>query len=347
MAARRRTSAPTGTSTQGDFITLLNRIVVGVLALGSLAAIVVGAGAGQWTDGLRWSLYMIASFAVAAIFGLIFGVPRARTDFSADATERYSSNSNLEQISDWLTKLLVGAGLVELKSLPALAVSAGAYLGTGMAVSNASAYSVSAVVYGAGVGFIAAYLWTRLRLRYLLESSDRSAAEASKQADKIVVALRNAGAASAAPESERDLRLAAETAVSSSKSLSLAKPAKPVLWVDDQPANNGSLVGALEAAGIPVDHALSTTEAMDRLQLKKYGLVITDLGRRESGHIHQTAGRTLIEAMRKSDNLTPVLVFAGDRGMAMRDELIEAGATGVFDKPSALFAEATKLATAP
>src|SRR5271166_176498 len=86
---------------------------------GGLAGIFVALGSGApWSEGLRWFLYMIATAVIAVILGLVFGVPRARSEFIAGATERYAANSNLEQISDWLTKLLVGAGLVQLTSVP-------------------------------------------------------------------------------------------------------------------------------------------------------------------------------------------------------------------------------------
>ena len=74
----------------------------GALLAGGLAAVLVSVGSGAgWGDGLRWLLYMIAAAAVTIIVGLIFGVSRARAEFVAGASERYASNSNLEQISDW------------------------------------------------------------------------------------------------------------------------------------------------------------------------------------------------------------------------------------------------------
>src|SRR5262245_22255856 len=88
-------------------------ITLGVLPIiGIAGAILVAAGSpgGDVVDGMRWAVYMLATALVAAIAGLVFGVPRARADFAPEASERYEANSNLEQISDWLTKLLVGAG---------------------------------------------------------------------------------------------------------------------------------------------------------------------------------------------------------------------------------------------
>src|SRR5690348_5138906 len=122
-------------SPSGDILSA--RVLYGgsgaALVVGSLAGILVAVGAhAPWSEGLRWFLYMIATAVLALILGLIFGVPRARSEFIAGASERYASNSNLEQISDWLTKLLVGAGLVQLTSTPGRLRDLGEYLGSGM-----------------------------------------------------------------------------------------------------------------------------------------------------------------------------------------------------------------------
>lgn len=316
------------------------------LAGGSLAALMVAllSTPSSWSDGFRWVVYMLAAASVSVIFGLIFGVPRARADFSAEASERYASNSNLEQISDWLTKLLVGAGLVELKSLPGLAQSAGDSLGAGMAVPNAAAFSVAALVYGAGVGFTSAYLWTRLHLRLLLERSDASAAEASRQRDRIMGALRKAQNPATPPELDVDIKQAADRAIASTKSTDGAH-LPPILWVDDNPSNNAAIVQALTDLNIRVDLALSTTEALERMKLTRYGLVISDLGRREGGEQNEAAGLDLIRAIRESDPQTPITIYAGWRGMRNRDDLLAAGATVVTSTPSVVFSEAVRVVT--
>lgn len=79
-----------------------------------------------------------ASLIAGALLGFIFGVPRsvadpestaakipagnAATDASAQntPTAKVRANTNLEQISDWLTKLLVGVGLSRIEDMPSL-----------------------------------------------------------------------------------------------------------------------------------------------------------------------------------------------------------------------------------
>ncbi len=74
----------------------------------------------------------VASQVCGALAGFLFGIPRAvssgelRHQATASARdrvqptpaeERYTLSPNLAEVSDWLTKLLLGAGLVELTKL--------------------------------------------------------------------------------------------------------------------------------------------------------------------------------------------------------------------------------------
>lgn len=318
--------------------------IASILGVFAAFCVAIGSGRGNWEDGLRWTMYMLAFASIAAIVGLIFGVPRARTDFSPAATERYSANSNLEQISDWLTKLLVGAGLVELKSLPGAMASLGEYLGDGLGVPNPAAFATSAVVYGIGIGFAAGYLWTRLRLRFLLEKADRDAADASKK-EEVVQLLRDADLGQGGPaENLASLREVADEAV---QKVTATQPSlrSPILWVDDHPENNTSIVRALTALNIRVDLAHSTQAALDRMRSTNYGLIISDLGREEGGQAHPMAGLELINAIREESFNTPVIIYAGRRGIQNRAELEQAGALLVTQNPTEVFAAAVRTVT--
>lgn len=66
--------------------------------------------------------------SVGSLLGFLFGMPRSAV--AASTNEENDSNSalpyrpstNLEQVSDWLTKILIGVGLVELSQIgPTLA----------------------------------------------------------------------------------------------------------------------------------------------------------------------------------------------------------------------------------
>jgi CheY-like chemotaxis protein len=317
-------------------------LLLALFVVPSVGAVVLAAAApgSPWQDGVLWVLYMGAAAALASVLGLVFGVPRARAEFVAEATERYSSNSNLEEISDWLTKLLVGAGLVELTNIPGMIEGASDFLSEGMTIPYSRAFAAAALMYGAGFGFVAGYLWARLRFRSLLEETDRAAAFKSK--------LYNAVRAAKGPgtrESDRDVRNAVVDAIAVTSGEDTAP--RRILWVDDWPGNNASLVEAMRSLQIPVDIALSTREALRWLERQSYGLIISDMGRLEDGEAHEAAGLELIKAVRDLDNRTPIFIYAGRSAVLRREELKTAGASLVTDKPSELFSEAVRTVTAP
>jgi len=111
-----------------------------------------------------------AAFAVGSFFGFIFGIPRtlsspqpAAGTISGDY--KVLPNTNLEQISDWLTKILVGVGLVELSkignALGNLAQGLSASFGGG---NTGYPAAMTVIISFLVLGFISAYLFTRLRL---------------------------------------------------------------------------------------------------------------------------------------------------------------------------------------
>jgi len=134
-----------------------------------------------------------ASLVTGALLGFLFGIPRSLTDErnggaappngGTDANGGgtgsrvgYGANTNLEQISDWLTKILVGVGLVQLReldsSLRRLTTFVAPALGTG---EGARPFVLGIIVYFAVCGFLAGYLWTRLFLPGALRLADLSA----------------------------------------------------------------------------------------------------------------------------------------------------------------------------
>jgi tetratricopeptide (TPR) repeat protein len=129
------------------------------------------------------------------LFGLLFGVPRAvaqatnnnaaaaAASTSSTANNRTSPtkvNTNLEDISDWLTKTLVGVGLVELQSLPRflgdLAFAANAY-GFGWA-DHGQLLALSIILYFVPGGFWLGYVNTRTLLTRLFNLFDGGAWQA-------------------------------------------------------------------------------------------------------------------------------------------------------------------------
>lgn len=78
---------------------------------------------------------------------------------------RLMVNTIIEQISDWLTKIIVGVGLINLMTIQdylnrlVLSLSKGLGVGYGL---GAPSFSLALIIYFTIVGFIAGYLLTRL-----------------------------------------------------------------------------------------------------------------------------------------------------------------------------------------
>jgi hypothetical protein len=141
-------------------------------------------------------LVALGTSAAAAVGGFLFGLPRynavlavpvsgastaAESSMSAADEARatagiYTPSNNLEQVSDWLTKLLLGAGLVQLgrigrwfsKFIDGLAA---AFVGqTGQAtLATARTIAGSLIVFYAAFGFLFGYIITTLWYRQRLE----------------------------------------------------------------------------------------------------------------------------------------------------------------------------------
>src|SRR5262245_25897898 len=79
-----------------------------------------------------------------------------------------------------------------------------------------------------------------------------------------------------------------------------------ILWVDDRPQSNASLMTLFRTVGMTVDSARSTSEALDLMQAGAYDLTITDRRRPEEG---SSAAYALVEAMAERGLKVPVILF--------------------------------------
>ena len=125
-------------------------------------------------------LIATASFMVGTLLGFVFAIPRAlqgqRSETPTDqprSTPDYQVNTNLEQISDWLTKILVGVGLVQLAKVPDYARKLGRSLAPCLGDAPCSAaIAVTLVVAFLVFGFLTGYLVTRLYVTGALKRAE-------------------------------------------------------------------------------------------------------------------------------------------------------------------------------
>ena len=130
------------------------------------------------------------------LLGFLFGIPRAlqesRSASGSDNTKdsqgivRFQDNTNLEQISDWLTKILVGVGLTQLTNIPSTLEK----YATGIApalggFSGSSAFIIAIFIFFSVDGFLIGYLWTRVYFAGELEQSEASRQKIEKQVEDL------------------------------------------------------------------------------------------------------------------------------------------------------------------
>lgn len=115
-----------------------------------------------------------ASCLVGVLLGFLFGVPKTLQGTATPETGTgYKVNTSLEEISDWLTKMIIGVGLVELKQIPAALMTLNEYVARTLPAGYEAEPVVGATVvfYGAA-GILLGYLSTRLYVSRAFKEAD-------------------------------------------------------------------------------------------------------------------------------------------------------------------------------
>jgi hypothetical protein len=163
------------------------RFVVLLLFIGILAIFIYASKAIFWKPENDPMISAVSIFSLATLLagsaltggclvGFIFAIPKSVSNSEINLIKTgkgYISNDNLVQVSDWLTKIIVGVGLTKLTSIPYYIQSMGSYVGKsigGDVWGEVAAESI--VVYFSICGFLLAYLWTRLYFARMLEDSE-------------------------------------------------------------------------------------------------------------------------------------------------------------------------------
>ncbi|MFJ7912479.1 hypothetical protein [Kitasatospora sp. NPDC096204] len=117
-----------------------------------------------------------ASVVLGGGLGFLFGVPRVRGGAGSDEPPgSYAPNTNLEQVSDWLTKVLLGVGLTQLGSLGERLHDLGTALAPVLGGGEAAVpFAAALVLYFLVFGFLAGWLVTRLALPQALTETDQA-----------------------------------------------------------------------------------------------------------------------------------------------------------------------------
>lgn len=166
-------------------------IILSLMIIGFVGITVVDFSNIKTTSNATAVFIALASMVVGGILGFLFGIPKSlqgndpvnagSNNHQAIKTvngyeQRYIANTNLEQISDWLTKILVGVGLTQLSDAPRVVRDFGEYFGQSYQNAGmASRFIIAASIFFLMLGFLFSYLWTRLFLGGELARADVAA----------------------------------------------------------------------------------------------------------------------------------------------------------------------------
>jgi hypothetical protein len=150
-----------------------------------------------WTAACIWAS---ACAFVGMLLGFLFGIPRFLARFGTPATVPEANqpqgsaapsgggqppqtqgpaapgawgqlapqagvNTNLEEISDWLTKIIVGVSLVELQRVQTKLLEAAGFIAQALGGSSQTSFAYGLLLYFSISGFLGGYLLTRLYLQ--------------------------------------------------------------------------------------------------------------------------------------------------------------------------------------
>ncbi|SHH04841.1 hypothetical protein SAMN05443663_105109 [Flavobacterium defluvii] len=111
----------------------------------------------------------MASLGCGFFTGTLFGMPKRNTTDSSD----YTLNNSLVEISEWLTKIIVGLGLVNLKQIPKYLNSLGQFLKQDSnGQSYVDIYAMCILVYFSILGLYIGYNYMRLVLSLKYKTVD-------------------------------------------------------------------------------------------------------------------------------------------------------------------------------
>ncbi len=114
-------------------------------------------------------LLAAASYISGFFLGFLFGIPKRNTDQES----AYNLSTNLVDISDWLTKIIIGLGLIEIKRIPGYLQGVGTYIQQSVSGdASIKIFSVCCLIYFSIFGLYYGYNYMRLLLSAHFKEAD-------------------------------------------------------------------------------------------------------------------------------------------------------------------------------
>lgn len=149
-----------------------------------------------------WDLFgllIIVAFAcilLGGLLGFLFAIPRLNKNYTPpedhDRSTKYLPNTNLEDVSDWLTKIIIGVTLTQLGKIPGYLQNVVDYLidnsGLMLQLDSAGPFLIALIIYSFIAGFIIGYFYTRIYLPNLfsiMEENKRQKVEIAHWKEEV------------------------------------------------------------------------------------------------------------------------------------------------------------------
>jgi hypothetical protein len=184
---------------KGLSLGVLNWLSILIGTLGIFIVLLFGA---SYSAKATIFLWMLACLLSGTAIGFLFGIPKIlqNSQGSGNAAPIYQQqvNTNLTEISDWLTKIIVGLGLVNLIKIPPYLSKVAKILAGGLTLppnqlSLAMAFAYGIIISYVILGFLLGYITTRLYLAGAFSRADQEALQTlTRQAQEAVGAARSA-----------------------------------------------------------------------------------------------------------------------------------------------------------
>ncbi len=161
--------------------TILAGFVIG------LATLIVLWVTGALPNGYTVFFWALACFVVGGLLGFLFGIPRVlqkgsqveapqqkpdpKVGVPTHPSYQLVVNTNLDDVSDWFTKIVIGVGLVELRKIPELVRGLAVLIAGELGIKQVP-FIISVLVYFSTVGFLSGYLTTRMFVQRAFRIAD-------------------------------------------------------------------------------------------------------------------------------------------------------------------------------
>jgi hypothetical protein len=279
-----------------SFMSTLGVITILIFSLGATSSKSFGSIFSTVAVGI---VFAGSSMLSGGLVGLLFGIPKKlqlgdlmhaggpevyeRSDLPNRAL--YGANTNLEQISDWLTKILVGVGLVETTKIGHWLDTIGTIAGNALAdnPSIGEPFAIALIVYFAITGFLLGYLSAALYLGAALTAAEstyslqRQITEFEEQARKDELAIRLTARqvsddidAEGRPPTPAELKKVIEKASKDTRSLIFYRA-----QFQRQTNNNSSKKQVMERT-IPIFQALAACDDQNHAIFGQLGFALKD-----------------------------------------------------------------------